>query len=161
MFGPKTILHPTDFSDDSEGAFDVATSLANERKARLILVHVRQPGISSSDELLFPEPAEVEENLLKRLCMLPTPKSIPVEHYVREGEPATEIIRLARECKTDLIVMGTRGRKGWNRLFIGSIAEQIVRNAPCAVATVRCGDPARKPESPELQAVCQRNSPAS
>jgi nucleotide-binding universal stress UspA family protein len=62
---------------------------------------------------------------------------VTVEHHLKEGDPATEILRLAEERKVDVIVMGTHGRTGLGRLLMGSVAEQIVRKAPCPVLTVR------------------------
>jgi len=59
-----------------------------------------------------------------------------------EGDVATEILRLAQETGSDLIVMGTHGRTGLARLLMGSVAEQVVRKAPCPVLTVKTPFPA-------------------
>jgi nucleotide-binding universal stress UspA family protein len=131
----RTILHPTDFSSDSEKALELAGSLARAHNARLMLVHAWQ-----ADDLVLPDAAEVEENLLKKLFMLTTPTSVTIEHYVVQGKPAAEILRLAKETRADLIVMGTHGRTGLRRLLLGSVAEQVSRNAPCPVMTVSAGN---------------------
>jgi nucleotide-binding universal stress UspA family protein len=56
---------------------------------------------------------------------------------LQEGDPATEILRIAQECKCDLIVMGTHGRTGVARLLMGSVAEHVVRKAECPVLVVK------------------------
>jgi len=63
--------------------------------------------------------------------------NVSVKRYLKEGDPATEIVRLAKETKSDLIVMGTHGRTGFGRILMGSVAEQVVRKAPCPVVTVK------------------------
>jgi nucleotide-binding universal stress UspA family protein len=60
-----------------------------------------------------------------------------VEHHLKEGDPAAEILRLAQEARVDLIVMGMHGRTGLGRLLMGSVAERVVRQAPCPVLTVK------------------------
>jgi len=60
-----------------------------------------------------------------------------VERFVVEGHPPTEIAHIAREMEADLIVMGTHGRTGMAHLFMGSVAERVVRTAPCPVLTLR------------------------
>jgi nucleotide-binding universal stress UspA family protein len=62
-----------------------------------------------------------------------------VEHRVAEGDPAEEVLRLAEREGCDLIVMATRGRTGLGRLWLGSVAEEVVRNAACPVVTARKG----------------------
>jgi nucleotide-binding universal stress UspA family protein len=69
---------------------------------------------------------------------------IRVEHHLREGDPATEILALAQEIGCDLIVIGTHGRTGVGRLLMGSVAEAVLRRAPCPVLTVK-GLPAPVP----------------
>ena len=73
---------------------------------------------------------------------------------VHEGDPATQIVRVAQETRCDLIVLGTHGRTGLGRLLMGSVAEQVLRKAPCPVLTVKTpfpetssapGVPAREP----------------
>jgi nucleotide-binding universal stress UspA family protein len=62
-----------------------------------------------------------------------------VAHHLVRGDPAAEIVRLARKAKCDLIVMGSHGRTGLQRLLMGSVAEEVARNAHCPVLTVRNG----------------------
>src|SRR5205085_667976 len=67
----------------------------------------------------------------------PTNPAIPVHHVFLEGEPAAEIGRYAADANMDLIVMGTHGRTGLERLLLGSVAEQTLRSAPCSVLVVK------------------------
>ena len=74
-----------------------------------------------------------------------------IDHRLTDGEPYAEILRVAEDDGCDLIVMGTHGRKGLRRLLMGSVAEQVVRQASCPVMTVKTPFP--EPESaPEAQA---------
>ena len=63
--------------------------------------------------------------------------NVPIEHRLEEGDPTTEILRVAEEAKSDLIVMNTHGRTGVGRLVLGSVAEHVLRKAPCPVLIVR------------------------
>jgi nucleotide-binding universal stress UspA family protein len=69
----------------------------------------------------------------------------PIETLAVWGNPSTEICRIAQEYRSDLIVMGTHGRTGLARLFMGSVAEHVVRSAPCAVLVVRTSPPKAAP----------------
>jgi nucleotide-binding universal stress UspA family protein len=67
---------------------------------------------------------------------------VRVEHRLEEGDTATQILRVAQETGCDMIVLGTHGRTGLGRLLMGSVAEQVLRMAPCPVLTVRAPFPA-------------------
>ena len=139
MLAVRTILHPTDFSERSAFAFSLACTLARAYGARLVLVHVT-PTVVVSGELgaIPPQPSDVWKTLQEQLANLRAPDpNVSVEHHLKEGDPATEILRLAQEIKCDLIVMGTHGRTGLGRLFVGSVAEQVLRKAPCPVLTLK------------------------
>jgi nucleotide-binding universal stress UspA family protein len=139
MLPIKTILHPTDFSDHSDHAFRLACALARDYGARLLVLHVAEPPTAAAAEgVLMLPPAFDVEPLRERLQQLwPEDRKIPVEHRLVQGDPATEILRVAEEAKTDLIVMGTHGRSGVSRLLMGSVAEALLRKAPCPVLTVK------------------------
>jgi nucleotide-binding universal stress UspA family protein len=153
MLAIKTILHPTDFSDRSGYAFDAAHALARDYGARLLVLHVRQPMLVSFGELpaLPPEGPEPREVLLARLReWKPADPSVKVEYVLCEGDPATEILGIARSRGCDLIVMGTHGRTGLGRLLMGSVAEMVARKAPCPVFTLKTPFVEAKPlPSPE------------
>jgi nucleotide-binding universal stress UspA family protein len=141
MLTLKTILHPTDFSDHSNYAFALACSLARDHGARVLLVHVAPAPIASFGGPVFVPPladeypnGEFREKLARQQAQEPDVCGPPRLVY---GEAAVEIIRLAQESPCDLIVMGTHGRTGFGRLLLGSVAEQVVRKAPCPVVTVR------------------------
>lgn len=147
MLPIKTILHPTDFSSPSSHALRLATALARDYSAGLILVHIRQPPAVVAGEFgVIPpppeEPAEAVEARIRQL--LPPDYKGRVECQVRDGHAATEILRLAKDRACDLIVLGTHGRTGLGRLLMGSVAEEIIRKAPCAVLTVKT--PSSAPE---------------
>ena len=149
MLPIRTILHPTDFSEYSGYAFRLACALARDYGARLVVLHVAAPPVVVYGEgVLPPAPEDYQERLRGQLQQVvsPDPK-VPVEHRLVEGDAVTEILRLAEETKCDLIVMGTHGRTGLGRLLMGSVAEQVVRKAPCPVLTVKT--PQRQPSPGE------------
>jgi nucleotide-binding universal stress UspA family protein len=71
----------------------------------------------------------------------PVDTSIPIRHVLLEGDPATEIVRFATEEAMNLIVMGTHGRSGLERLLLGGVAEKVLRDAPCSVLVVKLPRP--------------------
>jgi len=138
MLSIRTILHPTDFSESSRQAFRLACTLAADHRARLIVMHVipeERPFIGS---VMTPPAAEEYPEARETLGQFKTQSSrVKLEHRLVVGDPVEEICRVAEEAGARLIVMGTHGRSGLNRFFVGSVAEQVVRKAPCPVLTVR------------------------
>ena len=134
----KSILVPTDFSATSQTALQYATQLALTLSARLYLVHV--PGKTGEHlEANFPV-GEFETVARNQLGSFLTPEDIArlqPEYASRIGTPAEEIVRYAGARDVDLIVMGTHGRSGLAHAVMGSVAEQVVRSAPCPVLLVR------------------------
>jgi nucleotide-binding universal stress UspA family protein len=139
MLPIHTILHPTDFSDNSHHAFGLACSLARDCRARLIVLHVAEWTMAGSGEgVLMSPPSYDLEPLRKQLQQLESENpEVQMDHRLVQGYAAAEILRAAAETKCDLIMMGTHGRTGMGRLLMGSVAEQIVRRAPCPVLTVK------------------------
>jgi nucleotide-binding universal stress UspA family protein len=136
----RTILHPTDFSKSADLAFRLACSLAQFYSARIHVLHVgKAPVIAPVEGIERPEPERYQEDLTAKLHMMRAEDlHIQVEHQLLfVGDPAPEILRVAQAIKADMIVMGTHGRSGLARLLMGSVAEQVVRKAPCPVVTVR------------------------
>jgi nucleotide-binding universal stress UspA family protein len=156
MFPIRTILQPTDFSDASAAAFRLACSLARDHGSRIIAVHVVALPVAPAEVgWVVPEPEGYREELMVKLQSLrPTAPEVPVAYRLADGDPAAEIVRLAQETPCDLIVMGTHGRTGLARLVLGSVAEEVLRKAPCPVVTVKSVPPgvktARKEVSDEL-----------
>jgi nucleotide-binding universal stress UspA family protein len=147
MFAPKRILHPTDFSECSTLAFQVAIDLANQNQATLIVLHAVETlgpeNVSYGEARSQLEPDAYRQRLMDEIKQIvpPAGSSIPMEHVVVEGEPAEQIDRFALENKIDLIVMGTHGRTGLARLLSGSVMEQALRGTPCPVLVVRMQHP--------------------
>ena len=148
MFPITTILHPTDFSPPSEHAFNVACSLARDHGSRVIVLHVAELPLSApGGAMIHPPPGGIREAIREQLHTVQAPDAkIPIEHLLSEGDPATEILRVAQESQCDWIVMGIHGRSGLARLLMGSVAEQIVRKALCPVLIVKT-PVAEKPSS--------------
>lgn len=136
----KTILHATDFSDLAANAFHVALTLAQAHGARLILLYVQEPQevVQGEFGVSPPEPEESDADILQRLDkLLPKDSPVPVERLVAHGVVAEAIVEVATENNCDLIVLGTHGRKGLARFFLGSVADQVTRSAPCPVLALR------------------------
>jgi len=146
MLPIRTILHPTDFSEQSEYALRLACALARDHDARLILLHVAAPPVAVyGGDFLIPAPEIPHDEEKEKLDQLGVPFPLPVERRVVEGDAATEILRVAKETDADLIVMGTHGRTGLRRLLMGSVAELVVRRASCPVLTLKTPFPAAMP----------------
>jgi len=141
MLPIKTILHPTDFSRPSEYAFQVACALARDYGAKLVVLHVDLPPVTIGEVISSLDPEEYKEKLwaeFRRLeAMEAGIRDLRVETKFVEGNPAKEILNVAREIKPELVVMGTHGRTGLSRLLMGSVAEEIVRKSPFPVLTVK------------------------
>ncbi len=136
----RTILHPTDFSVPSGLAFRLACSLAQAHGARLHVLHVAEhPVVVPVEGTGTGWPVRYQQELTaKLLAIRPDDPNVPVEHQLLfAAAPGAEIVRVAQAIEADLIVMGTHGRTGLARLLMGSVAEQVVRKAPCSVLTVK------------------------
>jgi len=141
----KTILVATDFSAPAEAAIDRACEIARLCGADLHAIHVvSRPSLDPwvgyvastwLEEDMDHEKREARTRLAGAVASrgLATPATIAVT----TGDPAVEIIAYAKTHGADLIVCGTQGRHGLNRLILGSVAEHVVQSAPCAVLTVK------------------------
>lgn len=137
MLTINTILHPTDFSESSKTAFQMACSLASDYGARLIIIHV-YPHEAPPEWVDYVQPGEYENALMTRLYELkPSDRKTEVDYLLLEGRAADMILEVSEREKCDLIVMGTHGRAGLRRAIMGSVAEEVIRHADCPVATVR------------------------
>jgi nucleotide-binding universal stress UspA family protein len=139
MLSIRTILHPTDFSESSGPAFELACALARDYSAALVVAHVVPPTrVFAPDGIAVPFPTEEPYEARAQLARVrPTVGGVEVEHRLLEGDPAEMILKLAREVRADVIVMGTHGTGGLTRLLVGSVAESVMRKAPCPVLTVK------------------------
>jgi nucleotide-binding universal stress UspA family protein len=151
----KTILFATDFSPASKVAFEVAAALARDYRARLIAMHVIEPvqmGFSEFNAYIGPD--EDKGRAMEMLQALKAPSAmVTIEHRLLEGAAATVIAETAEETGADLIVMGTHGRSGLTRLVMGSVAEEVLRRAPCPVLTIRGAVPVKTPEPAATETV--------
>ena len=142
----RRILYPTDFSRASGAAFTKAVDLAKTNKAELQVVHVLAPAMSMvGDGYVSPQ---VYEDLaasaraygkknLDALVAKAKKAGVRAKSILLEGMPHEQIARTARRQRADLVVMGTQGRTGLAKLFLGSVAGRVIAIAPCPVMTVR------------------------
>jgi len=142
----RTILVPTDFSDEAERAVHTALQLLAplEQEARLTLVHAfnlpieytAYGPIPTSIHFLRDTGLEAERRLQEKAEVLER-EGLTVDWVAKEGDPAAVIAAVAEERGADLIALGTHGRSGLMHLLLGSTAERVVQHAPCPVMTVR------------------------
>jgi len=145
MSWPLKIFHATDFSPASRPAFARALQLGKQPRTKLFVLHVRMPpspflGNRLPSSYLELE-ARAEHDATRWMARMVTKaRKAGVKNVVSKvvtGAPAEQIIRRARRWPADLIVMGTHGRSGLGRAFMGSVAERVLQRAACPVLTVR------------------------
>jgi nucleotide-binding universal stress UspA family protein len=161
----KRMLVPTDFSPASDIAFNYAIDMAVRQGASLHLLHVID---DASFATAYPDGFYVElpglrtqliEEAMRRveqMAALCLDAGVTASVEVTVGRPARVVTEIAKERGTDLIVMGTHGRSGFAHLVLGSVAERVVRTAPCAVLTVR--DTCRTADAVAAEAVVRRQA---
>ena len=142
----RRILHPSDFSPASRAALTKAIELARSNRAELLLLHVLAPVMPAMgveyvsprviEDLMRATRSEAERHLTT-LAARAKKAGVRVATLVVEGTPFTLIAKTAKAKRADLIVVGTHGRSGLSKLFLGSVAERVVGTAPCPVLTVR------------------------
>ena len=142
----KRILCPVDFSESSDHACRYAVAFASSFNSELTLLHVVAPPIAAlPGDHLVPDMmqadieaiAEASRNRLAQQVGDFEQEGLDVQSKVVSGIPFLEVIRFSKEWDADLIIMGTHGRAGLQHLLIGSVAERVVRKAPCPVLTVK------------------------
>lgn len=142
----RRVLHPTDFSSASGAAFKRAVAMAKADRAQLLLVHVLAPPVPIAGEgYISPKvyddlEASARSYAQKRLGGLQAKAraaGVKAATLLMEGVAHELIARAARSKKADLIVIGTHGRTGLAKFFLGSVASRVVAAAPCPVLTVR------------------------
>jgi len=140
----RRILHPSDFSTASRAALKKAVELAKASRAELTILHVLSPvmpvpgdGYISPkvyDELIASSRSWAQKQLAKRVLSAKA-AGVRAKGWLMEGVAHEQIVRVAR--RADLIVMGTHGRSGLAKFFLGSVAGRVVSAAPRPVLTVR------------------------
>jgi nucleotide-binding universal stress UspA family protein len=147
MPGIQRILVPTDFSPASDLALQYAIDMAARLGSQIHVLHVVDDAglaIAYPDGMYVPAMPELRERVMEEAADLMAPSverciaaGMMTTHEVLVGAPARVIAQTATSRGSDLIVMGTHGRGAFAHLLIGSVAERVVRIAPCAVLTVR------------------------
>jgi nucleotide-binding universal stress UspA family protein len=139
----KSVLFPTDFSHYNDAALEYASTLAAEGNGRLHIVHVHD--VSDMNAALgeagfLYEESSKREDTASQECLrrvVPTVAGVKYEHHYLTGVPISAIVDFAADNHIDLIVMASHGRSGISRLVLGSIAEGVMRKAPCPVLIVK------------------------
>jgi nucleotide-binding universal stress UspA family protein len=145
MIGIRRILCPTDFSDPARHALDHAKALAQQYEAELTLLHV--VSFAQLPAPTFPpyygyrgvQAPKVRDDLIRELEQLASvsrSEGLQTRLLLQDGEVAKRILEQAREMSADLVVLGTHGSSGFERLVLGSVTEKVLRTAPCPVLTV-------------------------
>ena len=143
----RNILLPTDFSDCANFALPYAAGIARATGASLLCVHVVETVVPAVGYSGMSEPlpiADISEQLeesaereMPRVAECEECAGLNVEEMIVHGDAATEIVRVARERRVDLIVISSHGRTGLGRILFGSTAEAVVRHATCPVLVVK------------------------
>ena len=139
------IVVPTDFSDCSQEAWELAKRVAAAPGSELVLAHVLTEVPLYGEGFLNVETtrkvrdgaSKWAESALEDWVSKALAEGLSARAVVRTGVPHKEIVALAQDERADLIVIGTHGRGGINRALLGSVADRVVRLAPCPVLTVR------------------------
>ena len=145
----KRFLCAVDFSDPSRVAMREAAELARRFGGALELLHVHPLAPPAVDLGAPPSPADELEAMLRELRQTlarwqeEAARIVghPVNGTIVPGIPADDVVRFASDRKADVVVLGSHGRKGLARLLLGSVADRVVREAPCAVLVSRVRDP--------------------
>jgi len=142
----KRLLVPTDFSTTSDLAFHYAMDMAKQQGSSMHLLHIIDDGTLATayPDGFYVDVAGLRARLteqaaerLEKMAARCTAQGIQTTTEVAVGRPARVITDTATVRGTDLIVMGTHGRSGFAHLILGSVAERVLRTAPCAVLIVR------------------------
>lgn len=142
----RRILFASDLSKASSKAFATAVALAKTNRANLTILHILVPFMpvvpeqyigGATLEQLNADSRRWAQRQLAKLTEKAKAAGVRAVSVMVEGEPARQIVRAARSKRADLVVVGTHGRTGFNRFFVGSVAQRVVVTAPCPVVTVR------------------------
>jgi nucleotide-binding universal stress UspA family protein len=159
MIEIRRILCPVDFSDHSRRALDHAIAIARWYEATVTVLHVFSPAPVAAMgpgpmvfEPIVLTPVDRDQLLadVKAFAQAESAPGITIDAVVREGHTAGEVLKQAASMKADLLVIGTHGRSGFERLLLGSVAEKVLRKASCPVMTVPKGLPDAVPAGPVL-----------
>jgi universal stress protein A len=142
----RRILYASDFSKASGKALTSAINLAKANRAHLTVLHAYVPIVplvpeqyiaSNTWDQVDTETRRWAERQVALLADKARKAGVRASSLMVTGDPAQQIVRMARSKRADLIVMGTHGRRGLSKFFVGSVADRVVATAPCPVMTVR------------------------
>jgi nucleotide-binding universal stress UspA family protein len=143
----KRILVPVDFSTASLQALDYAIEFGRPLRAELVLLHAVEPvyfaatngiyGVGYDASIVYRELEHAAREQLSRLADDLRAKRIPVRILLAVGAAHRVVADAAKKLKADLVIMSTHGRTGLSHVLMGSVAERVVRTAPCPVLTIR------------------------
>ena len=140
MIQVKKVIIPVDFTSTMDKVVDYATSIADQLKSEIIFFHVINDFKGYDMMLVHPsfEPIrkDMEEATKERMADLikdHKDRDQPVSGKVVFGEAGEEIVNFARDEKADMVIIGTHGTKGLERILMGSTAEYVVKKAPCPI----------------------------
>ena len=145
----SNIMLSTDFSETAQAATDVAIEFAKKFGAKLTLLHVFDAPsyVGAFGDIYYAVPSTLTQDVradaeraLGKIAKQADEAGVAAETLVVEGTARDGIVAVAQSRHIDLIVMGTHGRRGISRALLGSVAETVVRSAPCAVLTVSLRD---------------------
>lgn len=139
MLRIQTILVPTDFSEIAAQALQVACSLARDHGAKLVLMSAPLPPPPSAEGYVpFEDYAGLSgEAECQLTAVAKNIADLPIKTRVLVGSAGPAIVETAKAVQADLIVMGTHGRSGLMRVLMGSVAEYVLRHAPCPVLAIK------------------------
>jgi universal stress protein A len=145
MLAINIIVVPTDFSTQSLSALEYAVGMAKSFDARLKVVFVNEPGLKISEmawvgvekQSMTGQQANEARRSIEKLVLDRIPVDVPVDANIVYGGAVDSIIEYAADVNADVIVMATHGRTGVSHVLLGSVAEQVVRKAPCPVLTLK------------------------
>jgi glycine betaine transporter len=136
---PQHVLVPLDFSDPANQALEYALQLAQQLQARVTLLHVIHiPPLGGANLPAYMAHVEAHAQEAMEACLQHVQQTgLPVQSLIVQGVPWQEIVDKAQDMQADLMVMSTHGRTGFLHLFLGSVAERVVRLASCPVLVTR------------------------
>ncbi len=144
----KSICCPVDFSAASASAMERAAEVARWTGASLTLLHVDEQAPTPTPDATLVSPEMLRRAQIEKERQLAAWHEVaarlagtPVDEVLTAGDPASEIVRVAGARAHDLVIMGTHGRTGRDRVPFGSVAQKVILDAPCPVLVVRSGVP--------------------
>jgi len=155
-----TIVVGMDFSEEGERALEAALRFASNFQGvdvHVLHVDMEERNFDASHDVVFERLEDTVQGRCEALAVsLGSVLRVRVLTHIRRGVPATQIVQIAADLNADLVVVGTRGKRGLERLMLGSVAEAVARHACCPVWIVRAKDHDRAGDVPNIEPPCAR-----